>query len=208
MLWGPRSSRTPVILAAAVVFVAVCVLPLLFMLSAAFVEPRQVVGVIQDVLLDRRQGRLLSNTILLGLGTAALATLVGVPLGFGLARFELRFKAALRLALVAPAVLPPYVVALALIYVGGNLASTLGGAIVALTIVLYPLAMLATGRGGRPCRHARPGLEEDHMAAHRSECSVGGAGHLRARHLRVLSSRPASCSRLHDRSLYCLCGVV
>ena len=157
MLWGPRSSRTPVILAAAVVFVAVCVLPLLFMLSAAFVEPRQMVGVIQDALFDRRQGRLLSNTMILGLGTAALATLVGVPLGFGLARFELRFKAGLRLALVAPAVLPPYVVALALIYVGGNLASTLGGAIVALTIVLYPLAMLATEVA---VRHVEPRLEE------------------------------------------------
>ena len=95
--------------------------------------------------------------MLLGFGTAALATLVGVPLGFGLARFELRFKTALRLALVAPAVLPPYVVALSLIYLGGNLASTLGGAIVALTIVMYPLAMLATEVA---VRYVEPRLEE------------------------------------------------
>jgi hypothetical protein len=79
------------------------------------------------------------------------------PLGFGLARLALPFKSGLRFALVAPAVLPPYVIALALSYVGGTLAATLGGAIVALTIVLYPLAMLATEVA---VRQIEPRLEE------------------------------------------------
>ena len=156
-MWGWRSSRTVITLTAAVVFVVVCVLPVLFMLWAAFAEPRNAVSALQGLLLDRRQAGLLSNTILLGCGTAVLATLVGAPLGFGLAQFALPFKSGLRLALVAPAVLPPYVIALALIYVGGNLAATLGGAIVALTIVLYPLAMLATEVA---VRQIEPRLEE------------------------------------------------
>ena len=156
-MWGWRSSRTVITLTAAAVFVVVCVLPLLFMLWAALAEPRHTVSGIQGLLLDRRQVRLLYNTVLLGCGTAVLATLVGAPLGFGLAKFTLPFKSVLRLALVAPAVLPPYVIALALIYVGGNLASTLGGAIVALTIVFYPLAMLATEVAAR---QIEPRLEE------------------------------------------------
>ncbi len=156
-MWGWRSSRTVVTLTAAAVFVVVCMLPVLFMLWAAFAEPRNAVSALQGLLLDRRQAGLLYNTILLGCGTAVLATLVGAPLGFGLARFALPFKSGLRLALVAPAVLPPYVIALALIYVGGNLAATLGGAIVALTIVLYPLAMLATEVA---VRQIEPRLEE------------------------------------------------
>ena len=156
-MWGWRSSRTVVTLTAAVVFVVVCMLPLLFMLWAAFAEPGNAVSALQGLLLDRRQAGLLYNTVLLGCGTAVLATLVGAPLGFGLARFALPFKSGLRLALVAPAVLPPYVIALALIYLGGNLAATLGGAIVALTIVLYPLAMLATEVA---VRQIEPRLEE------------------------------------------------
>jgi iron(III) transport system permease protein len=135
----------------------VCMLPMLFMLWAAFAEPRNAVGAIRGVLLDRRQVGLLYNTVLLGCGTAVLATLVGAPLGFGLARFALPLKNILRLALVAPAVLPPYVIALAVIYLGGNFASTLGGAIVALTVVFYPLAMLATEV---VIRQIEPRLEE------------------------------------------------
>jgi len=156
-MWGWRSSRTVVTLTAAAAFVVVCVLPVLFMLWAAFAEPRDAVGALQGLLLDRRQVGLLYNTVLLGSGTAVLATLVGAPLGFGLARFALPFKNGLRLALVAPAVLPPYVIALALNYMAGNPAATLGGAIVALTIVLYPLAMLATEVA---VRQIEPKLEE------------------------------------------------
>jgi iron(III) transport system permease protein len=153
-MWGWRSSRTVVIVGAAIVFLVACVLPLAFMLAAAFTEPRNVVSALQ---LERRQGSLLVNTIVLGLGTALLATALGAPLGFGLARVALPFKSGVRLALVAPAVLPPYVIALALIYLGANFAASLGGAIVALTIVFYPLAMLATEVA---VRRIEPRLEE------------------------------------------------
>jgi protein SCO1/2 len=118
-MWGWRSSRTVVTLSATVLFVVVCVLPVLFMIWAAFAEPRHAASALQGLVLDRRQVGLLYNTVLLGCGTAVLATLVGAPLGFGLARFALPFKSGLRLALVAPAVLPPYVIALALLGVLG-----------------------------------------------------------------------------------------
>src|SRR5262245_30612212 len=137
-MWGWRSSRTVVVLAAAMVFVVACVLPPLFMLWAVVLSGDPM-AVLRGTLLDSRQQGLLFTTIRLGLGTATLATAIGAALGFVLARIPLPFKPALRIALVAPAVLPPYVIALAWTYIGGRVAFTLGGAIVVLTVALYPL---------------------------------------------------------------------
>ena len=155
-MWGLRSSRTVVLLAAAATFVIVCVLPLVDML-AAIVRPSTGAAALRTALLDSRQLSLLSTTMIVGLGTATLATLIGAPLGFVLARIALPYKAALRIALAAPAVLPPYVVALALIAAAGNVAFTAGGAIVVLTVVFYPLTMLATEAG---VRRVDPRLED------------------------------------------------
>ena len=66
--------------------------------------------------LDARQRTLLYNTTLLGIGAAALSTAIGVPLGITLARVPLKRKTAIRVVLAAPMLLPPYVVALAWIY--------------------------------------------------------------------------------------------
>ena len=151
-------------------FVVFCALPVVYMVASALP------AIDSAVLLDSRQRGLLYNTIVLGLGTAALATVVGAPLGFALARIPLPFKTALRLALFAPALLPPYVVALSWVYldsgVSGFLPPTirnvapdpysLAGAIVVLTIVFYPLAMLATEVG---LRRLEPCLEEAALLA-------------------------------------------
>jgi len=155
-MWGLRSSRTVVLLAAAATFVIVGVLPLVDML-AAIVRPSTGAAALRAALLDSRQLSLLSTTMIVGLGTATLATLIGAPLGFVLARIALPYKAALRIALAAPAVLPPYVVALALIAAAGSGAFTAGGAIVVLTVVFYPLTMLATEAG---VRRVDPRLED------------------------------------------------
>jgi iron(III) transport system permease protein len=76
-----------------------------------------------------------------------------------LARTALSHKALLRLALAAPILLPPYVVGLAWIYLGGSrgLVATLAGrdllsqwtyslpaAVLVLSLVFYPLSLLAT----------------------------------------------------------------
>jgi iron(III) transport system permease protein len=155
MLWGARSSRTLVITIAAAVFIACAVLPALYMLALPLSSLETFWESVQIVLLDARQRGLLSNTLLLGLGSATLATAIGLSLGFALARVPLPFKMALRLALLTPALLPPYVMALAWKSMGGVL--NLAGAAIVLAFVLYPLPMLAAEVA---LRRVEPRLEE------------------------------------------------
>ena len=102
------------------------------------------------IALDERQRGLLYNTALLGIGTAPLATAIGAPLGVALARVPLRRKALIRICVASPVLLPPYVVALAWTYLAsgrGPFAEwifSLPAAILILSLVLYPLSMLAT----------------------------------------------------------------
>ena len=155
-MWRWPSSRTIVVATAAVLFAACCLLPIAYLLTV----PLGGWPVGGDILsLDSRQQRLLWNTTLLGGGTALLATVIGAPLGVALARVPLRGKALLRVALAVPALLPPYIVALAWTYLGGSrglVASVIGqdllsewtyslpAAVVVLSLVFYPLSMLAT----------------------------------------------------------------
>jgi iron(III) transport system permease protein len=152
-MWSWRSSRTIVLGVAAGVFVITCVLPVVSVLRTAVIEPAE------PLTLTSRQWGLLTNTTLLGVGTALLATVLGVPLGFALARGTLLGTSALRIVLAAPIVLPPYLVALSWTYLTasqGLLASlvetdqlsawtySLPAAVVVLALVLYPVVMLAT----------------------------------------------------------------
>ena len=136
-------------------FVAFCVLPLAYML----VQPATTAGAYAALLLDARQRVLLVNTAVLGTGTAMLATAIGAPLGLMLARGALPFTPAWRIALAAPVLLPPYITALAWLYLGGSaglvaaLTSrdllsgwtySLPGAVLVLSLVFYPLSMLTT----------------------------------------------------------------
>ncbi len=154
-MWRWKSSRTAVVGAAIVVFVVCCVLPVGYLLMVSLSR----VDAFSALLLDARQRQLLYNTALLGTGTALLATAIGAPLGIVLARIALSRKAILRLALAAPVLLPPYIVGLAWTYLGSNRGwlATLAGhdllsawtyslpaAILVLSVVFYPLSMLAT----------------------------------------------------------------
>jgi iron(III) transport system permease protein len=155
-MWQRQRSRTVVIGAAVGAFVVCCVLPIAYLLVTTLGAGPAAYAAI---LLDTRQRGLLLNTALLGVGTALLATTIGAPLGVALARVPLRVKAAIRLAATVPVLLPPYIVALGWIYLGGSrgLVATLTGrdlfsdwtyslpaAIVILSLVFYPLSMLAT----------------------------------------------------------------
>jgi iron(III) transport system permease protein len=160
-MWGLRSSRTLVILTAATAFVVACLLPPLYMLSA-ILRPGGGESALGEVLLDARQQGLLYTTLLLGSGTSILATLLGGALGLVLARTSLPWKTPLRIALIAPAVLPPYVIALAWSYLAGQVAFTVWGAIAVLTSALYPLSMLATEVA---LRQVDPRLEEAALLA-------------------------------------------
>jgi iron(III) transport system permease protein len=155
-MWRWPWSRTIVVATAAVLFAGCCLLPIACLLA---VPLRGQAGAGNFLLLDARQQALLWNTTALGTGTAVLATAIGAPLGLALARVPLRGKALLRVALAVPVLLPPYIVALAWTYVGGSrglvafvtghdLLSdwtySLPAAIVVLSLVFYPLSMLAT----------------------------------------------------------------
>jgi iron(III) transport system permease protein len=150
-----QSNRTAVVGIAIAVFVVCCVLPVGYLLAASLngVDASSALG------LDARQRGLLFNTALIGLGTALLATAIGAPLGLALARVSVRHKAVVRLALAAPVLLPPYIVGLAWTYLGsttGWLSAfpgrellsawtySLPGAILVLSLVFYPVSMLAT----------------------------------------------------------------
>lgn len=152
-MWGVSSSRAVVIGAAMTVFVACCVLPPAYMLTLG--ETTLIGPAYAALLLDPRQRGLLFNTAVLGVATALLATVVGAPLGVALARVELRWKTILRALLAGPILLPPYVVALAWLSLGGSYSTS--GAVLVLTVVFYPVSMLATEVA---VRRIEPRLEE------------------------------------------------
>ncbi len=154
-MWRWASTQTVVIGVAGVVFLASSVLPVGYLLAVSLTDAETY----SSILLDARQRQLLANTALLGAGTALLATVIGSALGFALARVALPRKGLLRLALATPVLLPPYIVGLAWTYVGGAngwLTSVVGAdlvsgwtyslpaVIVVLSLVFYPVSMLAT----------------------------------------------------------------
>lgn len=160
------SAKTVALGGAGVLFVAICVLPLIYMLAVSFtdIEGFFTFDNYGRLLTDARQRELLVNSALLGAGTATAATIVGAPLGLLLARADLPAKSWLRLALIIPLVLPPYVLGLAWIYVSGSTGIaahllgrdlhsdwtySLAGAVTVLSIGFFPLAMLATEEAAR-----------------------------------------------------------
>jgi iron(III) transport system permease protein len=168
------SARTVAIGAAAVLFVALCLSPVIYMFAASLVDAGGNFTTInyRRLLGEARQRGLLLNSTLLGAGVAVLASVIGVPLGLLLARADLPAKRLLRLVLVVPLVIPPYILALSWIYLGGSaglLAQVTGqdllsdytyslaGAVVVLGISFYPLPMLAAEAAAR-CVEGR--LEE------------------------------------------------
>jgi iron(III) transport system permease protein len=155
MRWWP-STRTIVVGAAVVGFAACCLLPIASLVTIPLRSASAAGSVLS---LDVRQQGLLWNTTLLGVGTALVATAIGAPLGLVLARVAVPGKPLLRVALAVPVFLPPYIVGLAWTYLGGSrglVASALGrdflsewtyslpAAIAVLSLVFYPVSMLAT----------------------------------------------------------------
>src|SRR5215216_2388856 len=161
-----QSTRAIVLGLAIVLFVALCVLPVFYMFSVSIIDPAGTFSLdnYRQLFTEPRRRDLLLTSGLLGSGTAIIATILGAPLGLLLARTALRAKWLLRMVLVVPLVVPPYVIALAwvlLIGPAGLLARVLGrdllsgwtysltGAIVVLALGFYPLSMLATEAAAR-----------------------------------------------------------
>src|SRR6266567_2827400 len=160
------SVRTVILAVAPLLFLALCALPTLYMLGVSFIGADGSFSLInyRHLLTDVRQRDLLFTSTLVSIGSALLATIVGAPLGLLLARADLRTKRFLRLALVVPLVIPPYILGLAWIYIGGSagvVAQTFGrdllsnwtysvtGTVVVLGTSFYPLTMLATEAAAR-----------------------------------------------------------
>jgi iron(III) transport system permease protein len=164
-------SRLGIIGAAGTVFLITSVFPLIYLVGTLLGDVP-----LNALLLDARQRALLANTALLATATAALATLIGAPLGFGLARMALSRRAVVRIVLAAPVLLPPYVVALAWVYMGGSVGVAAGligwdiaswtyslpAAAAVLALVYYPVVMLATEAA---LRQFDPHLEEAGLIA-------------------------------------------
>ncbi len=160
------SSRAITLGVAVTLFGLLSVLPVIYMLGVSFVDANGEISFsnYRQLLLDARQRNLLWTSTLLGTGAALLATIVGAPLGLLLARAALPAKRLLRIALVIPLVIPPYVLALSWILISGSqgvVAGWLGsdllsewtysltGAIIVLGTSFYPLSMLATEAAAR-----------------------------------------------------------
>ena len=160
------SARVLIIALAVILFVLFCVLPVVYMFVISFTDATGAISLdnYRQLLIEQRQrGLLLTSTLLSG-GAAIFATVLGAPLGLLLARSDLPAKRLLRIALVVPLVVPPYVMALAWVLltgpvgilvkvIGHDLLSdwtySLTGAIVALGLGFYPLSMLATEAAAR-----------------------------------------------------------
>ena len=233
-MWGLLSARTAAIAAATAFFIAVSVLPLAVMLGSSLAASAATPSAFTALWLDARQRTLLYNTTVLGLWTAVLATLIGMPLGVALARMDLPWKRTLRVLLAAPMLLPPYIVALAWVSLGssaGLLAQSLGrdvasawiysmpGAVVVLALVFYPLSMLATEVA---IRRIEPHLEEAALIVAspgqvlwhitmRLACAGRqrrGAADFRAGDLGVRRARTPARARVHDGSIHSIRRVV
>jgi iron(III) transport system permease protein len=125
----------------------------MYMIGASFFSPDGTLTLSNytRLLSEPRQRELLLTTVTLGATASLIATVVGVPLGFLLARADLRHVVLLRLALLMPLVIPPYVLGLVWIYVTGysDISYSLAGAALVLGIGFYPLSMLAAEAGFR-----------------------------------------------------------
>lgn len=160
------SMRSAVLSLAFILFTGLCVLPVVYMIGVSLVnlEGGVSLGNYRRLLVEPRQRELLLSSTLLGASSAMFATLLGAPLGLLLARARLPAKRFLRIALVIPLIIPPYVLALAWILftsstgllarvIGRDLLScwtySFAGAVVVLSLAYYPLSMLATEAAAR-----------------------------------------------------------
>jgi iron(III) transport system permease protein len=165
-MWRWQSSRTLVLGFAVLAFGVCCVLPVAWLFLELLRRPPAITS---ELLLDARRRGLLYNTTALGLGAALVATLIGVPLGILLGRVTFPGKAVIRIALAAPAFVPPYVMARAWMSLISGWIYSLQAAVLVLALVFYPLSMLAT-----------------EVAIRRVDGRLEEAGHMVARPLRVL----------------------
>jgi iron(III) transport system permease protein len=142
-----RQLARPLLLgAAAAIFGICCVAPVVWMFFGTGGAGGLRVSL--GALLDARQRGLLGDTVMLGLGTLACATAIGIPFGVALGRCDTRRVMWPRILLGLPLVFPSYVLALSWMLLFGSSASGRAYGLPASVLVLgfssYPIVMLAT----------------------------------------------------------------
>jgi iron(III) transport system permease protein len=159
------SARTLTLGLAVTLFVLFCFLPVVYMFIVSLTDAAGsfTLNNYRQLLTEPRQRGLMLTSIVLGGGAAIFATVLGAPLGLLFARASLPAKRFLRLALVVPLVIPPYIMALAWVLLTGPVGLfasagrdflsdwtySLRGAIIVLGLAFYPLSMLATEAAAR-----------------------------------------------------------
>ncbi len=160
------TTRSALLSLAFILFIILCVLPIVYMIGVSLINIEGTISFenYRRLLIEPRQRELLLNSTLLGASSAVLATILGAPLGLLLARARIPAKRLLRIALVIPLIIPPYILALAWILFTGPtslFASVIGldpfsdwtysftGSVVVLGLAYYPLSMLATEAAAR-----------------------------------------------------------
>lgn len=160
------TTRSALIGLAFIIFTGLCVLPVVYMIGVSLVNTEGSLNLqnYRRLLVETRQRELLLNSTILGAGTALFGTLLGAPLGLLLARAHLPAKRLLRIVLIIPLIIPPYVLALGWILFTGStglLARVVGrdllsgwtysfaGTVAVLSLSYYPISMLATEAAAR-----------------------------------------------------------
>jgi iron(III) transport system permease protein len=157
----PDRARTTFLAVGLAAFAGLSVLPAVYMLAQSLLRPDGLsLNAYTAIVFDARQRQLLVNTLQLGVGAAIVAAVVGIPLGFALARVPLRAVRVLRILLAAPLAVPPYILALGWVYIGGSY--SLAAAALVLGAGFFPLVMLATEAAARAIG---AGLEEAGLMA-------------------------------------------
>src|SRR5713101_2965451 len=106
--------RRLVLSAAGLLFTGIAVVPVALMfLDSVRTSQGLSLANYAGLLTDARQVQLLANSFVLSLSSSLLATLLGVPLGFVLAKFNLTSRHWWRIGLTIPLLLPPYILAIA-----------------------------------------------------------------------------------------------
>jgi iron(III) transport system permease protein len=131
-------------------FLGIAVLPVCLMFLESFQTANGfTLANYASLLTSSRQQELLWNSLVLALATASFATLLGAPLGFFLAKLRLPSRHRWRLLLVTPLLVPPYILGIAWIFAGGQLAEgfarwtfSLPGAVAMLSLSCFPIPML------------------------------------------------------------------
>jgi iron(III) transport system permease protein len=149
--------RRLVLTAAGLLFTGIAVVPVALMFLDSVWTPQGFsLANYTGLLTDARQIGLLANSLVLSLSSSLLATLLGVPLGFVLAKFNLNSRHWWRIGLTIPLLLPPYILAIAWTFsreaiswlsVGLGLSEwifSLKGAILVLGLSYFPIPMLIT----------------------------------------------------------------